>query len=60
MDAGTIELLKACAGALCGGFAAYVAIRADLADLKARIKIAEKTSDHAHRRIDDILHGESR
>ena len=50
-----IELIKAGFGAAFGAIGAYVAIRSDLADLKARVKIAEKTGDHAHRRIDDIL-----
>lgn len=55
MDAGTIELFKACAGALCGGFAAYLAIRTDLADLKARVKNVENASEKAHSRIDNLL-----
>ena len=43
-------------GALIGGGSAYVAIRSDLADLKARMNKAEKTADGAHDRIDKILH----
>jgi hypothetical protein len=43
-------------GALIGGGSAYVAIRSDLADLKARMTNAEKTADGAHERIDKILH----
>lgn len=38
-----------------GGLAAYVAIRSDLADLKARMTIVEKTASEAHGRIDSML-----
>ena len=43
-------------GALIGGISAYVAIRSDLANLKARMENTEKTADNAHERIDKILH----
>jgi hypothetical protein len=49
-------LLQAIIGAMIGGGSAYVAIRSDLADLKARMNNAEKTADGAHDRIDKILH----
>ena len=49
------ELFKAALGAAFGAVGAYVAIRSDLADLKARVTNVEKTGDNAHRRIDDIL-----
>lgn len=49
-------LLQAIIGAAIGGGSAYVAIRTDLADLKARMSNAEKTADQAHDRIDKILH----
>lgn len=42
--------------ALIGGVAAYVAIRSDLAALKARMDNAEKSADQAHSRIDSMLH----
>lgn len=42
-------------GALFGGVGVYAAIRADLADLKARMMRAEIQSDKAHQRIDDLL-----
>ena len=42
--------------ALIGGVAAYVAIRSDLAALKARMDNAEKSADQAHTRIDSLLH----
>jgi len=41
--------------AVFGGAGVYAAIRADLADLKARMERAENQSDTAHRRIDDLL-----
>lgn len=41
--------------ALAGGFAAYVAIRSDMADLKARMHIVEKSAMRAHDRIDRQL-----
>lgn len=37
-----------------GGVACYVAIRSDLAELRARVTIAEKVGDRAHERIDNI------
>jgi len=49
-------ILQSIIGALIGGGSAYVAIRADLADLKARMNNAEKSADGAHERIDKILH----
>jgi len=49
-------LLQAIIGALIGGGSAYIAIRTDLADLKARMNNAEKQADQAHDRIDKILH----
>jgi len=49
-------LLQAIIGAMIGGGSAYVAIRSDLADLKARMNNGEKSADGAHERIDKILH----
>lgn len=49
------ELVQAAVGAFFGAGGAYVAIKASLADLSARMAIVEKTTDHAHRRIDDVL-----
>jgi hypothetical protein len=49
-------LLQAIIGSVLGAGGAYVAIRTDLADLKARMTNAEKTADGAHERIDQILH----
>jgi hypothetical protein len=42
-------------GALFGGVGAYVAVRADLADLKARMVLVEKSADAAHSRVDQLL-----
>jgi hypothetical protein len=50
-------IIQALIGAAIGGGSAYVAIRSDLADLKARMNNTEKTADNAHDRIDKILHG---
>ena len=49
-------LFQAIIGSVLGAGGAYVAIRTDLADLKARMSNAEKTADGAHDRIDQILH----
>ena len=49
-------IFQAVIGAAIGGASAYVAIRSDLADLKARMANTEKTADNAHDRIDKILH----
>jgi ethanolamine transporter EutH len=54
IDMGVI--FQSIVGALIGGISAYVAIRADLASLKARMANTEKTADNAHERIDQILH----
>jgi len=49
------ELLFPLLSAVSGGAAVYAAIRADLADLKARVLRTEIQSDKAHQRIDDLL-----
>jgi len=48
-------LLQAIIGAAIGGISAYIAIRTDLANLKARMENTEKSADNAHERIDKIL-----
>ncbi len=55
MEALFLQFLGPLIGAIIGGVAAYVAIRADLAELKARMSIAEKVADNAHERIDSIM-----
>lgn len=52
------QLLASCIAAGIGAFTAYVAIRTDLADLKARMTIVEGSTDKAHSRIDKVLHRE--
>lgn len=52
------QLLASCIAAGIGAFGAYVAIRTDLADLKARMTNVEDASDRAHLRIDKVLHRE--
>ena len=42
-------------GAAFGGISVYVAIRSDLADLKARMILVEKSADAAHSRVDQLL-----
>jgi len=55
-EIGTI--IQAIIGAAAGALGAYVAIRADLADLKARMVNVERATDSAQTRIDKILHRE--
>lgn len=55
-EIGTI--IQAIIGAAAGALGAYVAIRADLADLKARMINVERATDSAQTRIDKILHRE--
>lgn len=52
---GIEHLIGPLASALIGGVAAYVAIRSDLAAIKARMDNAEKSATEAHGRIDSIL-----
>jgi len=42
-------------GCIFGGLGAYVAVRSDLADLKARMILVEKSADAAHGRVDQLL-----
>lgn len=52
MDLGVI--MQAVIGAAAGAFGAYVAIRSDLAALKAKMEIHERSLERAHARIDDL------
>jgi hypothetical protein len=47
-------IIQAIIGAAAGAFGAYAAIRSDLAALKARLEIHEKSLERAHARIDDL------
>jgi len=49
------EFITPLLGAIGGGFAAYAAIRADLAALKARVTIIEVQANKAHDRIDQSI-----
>lgn len=52
------QLLASCIAAGIGAFGAYVAIRTDLADLKARMSNVEDAAKVAQGRIDKLLHRE--
>jgi hypothetical protein len=52
---GAFQLLSAIIGPALGAVAAYVAIRSDLASIKARIENHGEAITRAHDRIDDIL-----
>lgn len=55
MEALFLQFLGPLIGAIIGGVASYVAIRSDLAELKARMTIVEKVGDGAHERIDSMM-----
>ena len=48
------EVIKSAAGAFVGGTAVFAAIKSELADLRARVIILERSNDKAHERIDTI------
>ena len=50
-----LTILLQFAGCILGGLGAYVAVRSDLADLKARMVLVEKSADAAHSRVDQLL-----
>lgn len=52
MDFGVI--LQSVIGAAAGAAAAYAAIRSDLAALKAKMEIHERSLERAHERIDNL------
>jgi len=47
--------ITAAIGAAGGAFGAYVAIKSDLAAVKARLDSLEKAADKAHDRIDGLM-----
>jgi hypothetical protein len=49
------EFITPLLGATFGGFAAYVAIRSDLENLKARMLNVEQSTVRAHDRIDERI-----
>lgn len=55
MDISLKEFVQMLITVFAGGLASYIAIRSDLSDLKARMRIVEQNSDKAHERVDGIL-----
>jgi len=55
MEISLSVVLQALIGAAAGAFGAYVAIRSDLAELKAKVEVLHTATDKAHSRIDQIL-----
>ena len=47
-------IMQAIIGAAAGAFGAYAAIRADLAALKAKMEVHERSLERAHERIDSL------
>ena len=52
----TAEFILQIMVAIAGGLGAYAAIRADLARLHERTEQTRRSADHAHMRIDGIMH----
>jgi len=55
MEISMSVVIQALIGAAAGAFGAYVAIRSDLAEVKARVEVLHSATDKAHSRIDQIL-----
>ena len=55
MEVSMSVVIQALIGAAAGAFGAYLAIRSDLAELKAKVEHLHLTADKAHTRIDQIL-----
>jgi hypothetical protein len=55
MEVSMSVVIQALIGAAAGAFGAYVAIRSDLAHLKAKMEMIHESADKAHSRIDQIL-----
>jgi hypothetical protein len=55
MEVSMSVVIQALIGAAAGAFGAYVAIRSDLAALKAKIEHLHDATNKAHSRIDQIL-----
>lgn len=55
MEISASVIVQALIGAAAGAFGAYVAIRSDLAHLKAKVEMLEEAASTAHKRIDNIL-----
>jgi hypothetical protein len=55
MEISLSVVLQALIGAGAGALGAYIAIRSDLADLKARVEILHDATNKAHSRIDQLF-----
>jgi len=55
MEISVSIIVQALIGAAAGAFGAYVAIRSDLAHLKARVDMLHEATSMAHKRIDTML-----
>jgi len=55
MEVSMSVVIQALIGAAAGAFGAYVAIRSDLAELKAKVEHLHDATNKAHTRIDQIL-----
>jgi hypothetical protein len=55
MEVSMSVVIQALIGAAAGAFGAYVAIRSDLAHLRARVDMLHEATSLAHKRIDTIL-----
>lgn len=55
MEISASIIIQALIGAAAGAFGAYVAIRSDLAHLKARVDMLHEAASLAHKRIDTML-----
>jgi hypothetical protein len=55
MEISVSIIVQALIGAAAGAFGAYVAIRSDLAHLKARVDMLHEAASLAHKRIDTML-----
>jgi hypothetical protein len=55
MEISMSVVIQALIGAATGAFGAYIAIRSDLAHLKARVDMLHEAASMAHKRIDTML-----
>jgi hypothetical protein len=55
MEVSMSVIIQALIGAAAGAFGAYVAIRSDLAHLRARVDMLHDATDKAHSRIDQLM-----
>jgi hypothetical protein len=60
MDLSLKEFVQILVTVFGGGLASYVAIRSDIAAMKARVSMVEHSTDEAHKRIDSVLMADRR